>query len=217
MAEKSDNQFQAQLTAARRNLILDAAIQVFAEKGFHRATIKEVAKVAGIADGTIYNYFENKTALLLGILDRMNQTPEREGHFAQAREMWLAASLEEWVRDYLRQRFAMMEPAGLQIFQAVLPEVLSNEEVRRQYQQQIVQPTYELAERYFAEQIGRGDAQEAALTLRLVSGMFLGVVIQRLIGDPQLLAHWEELPERMADLILNGIGLEERNSSFPSF
>ena len=68
---------QAQLTAARRNQILDAATKVFAEKGFQRATIKEVAKEAGIADGTIYIYFKNKNALMLGILDRLNATEQR--------------------------------------------------------------------------------------------------------------------------------------------
>ena len=42
---------------ARRNQILDAATKVFAEKGFHSTTIKDIAREAGIADGTIYNYF----------------------------------------------------------------------------------------------------------------------------------------------------------------
>lgn len=208
MTAKTESNFQGQLTAARRNLILDAAVQVFAGKGFHRATIKDVAQAAGIADGTIYNYFENKTALLLAILDRINQTPEREGHFAGAAEM----KLDDWARGYFRQRFEALDAAGLQAFQAVLPEVLSNEEVRRQYQEQIVQPTYELAERYFAERMGVVDAQEAGLILRLISSMFLGVIVQRLIGDPQLEAHWQEVPERMADLILNGIGAEKRKS-----
>ena len=59
--------------AARREQILDAATTVFAAKGFHRATIKEVARAAGVADGTIYNYFENKAALLLGLLGPVDE------------------------------------------------------------------------------------------------------------------------------------------------
>ena len=42
---------QEQLIAARRNQILDAATKVFAEKGFHPTTIKDIAREAGIADG----------------------------------------------------------------------------------------------------------------------------------------------------------------------
>jgi AcrR family transcriptional regulator len=37
-----------------------------------------VAKSARIADGTIYNYFDNKTALPMGILDRLNESAQRE-------------------------------------------------------------------------------------------------------------------------------------------
>ncbi len=68
---------QAQLAAARRTQILDAATRVFASKGFNRATIRDVARDAGVADGTIYNYFANKTDLLFGLLDRLNDTERR--------------------------------------------------------------------------------------------------------------------------------------------
>src|SRR5258708_19998646 len=67
---------QAQLAAARRTQILDAATRVFASKGFNRATIRDVARDAGVADGTIYNYFANKTDLLFRLLHRLNH-PER--------------------------------------------------------------------------------------------------------------------------------------------
>jgi AcrR family transcriptional regulator len=41
---------QELLITARHNQILDAATRVFAEKGFHGATIKDIARLAGIAD-----------------------------------------------------------------------------------------------------------------------------------------------------------------------
>jgi len=47
------------------HLILDAAIKVFAELGFHNSTISQVAKEAGVADGTIYLYFKNKHDILV--------------------------------------------------------------------------------------------------------------------------------------------------------
>ncbi len=77
---------QAQLVAARRTQILDAATRVFASKGFNRATIRDVAQAAGVADGTIYNYFANKTDLLFGLLDRLNDTERRPASLAQAAE-----------------------------------------------------------------------------------------------------------------------------------
>src|SRR2546430_10799832 len=78
--QETRDPIQELLIAARRTQILDAAAAVFAEKGFHRATIKEIARVAGIADGTIYTYFSSKTDVLLGILHRLNESTEREQH-----------------------------------------------------------------------------------------------------------------------------------------
>lgn len=55
--------------ADKHDLILDAAIAVFAEKGFHHARISDVARRANVADGTIYLYFRNKDDLLLSIFE----------------------------------------------------------------------------------------------------------------------------------------------------
>jgi TetR/AcrR family fatty acid metabolism transcriptional regulator len=44
--------------------ILDAAVMVFARQGFHQSTVAQVAKAAGVADGTIYLYFKSKDDIL---------------------------------------------------------------------------------------------------------------------------------------------------------
>jgi TetR/AcrR family fatty acid metabolism transcriptional regulator len=49
--------------------ILDAAIRIFARKGFYNSTIADVAKVAEVAEGTIYLYFKNKDDLLISIFE----------------------------------------------------------------------------------------------------------------------------------------------------
>src|SRR5712692_724256 len=138
---------QEQLIAARRSQILEAAARVFSEKGFHRATIRDVAQAAGIADGTIYNYFANKDALLLGILDRLNETSEREGHFAQASGMGIG----DWTRQYIKQRYAAIGPEGRRLLQVVLAEALANQDFREAYSRQVIQPTYALAEEFFRQ------------------------------------------------------------------
>ena len=52
---------------ARR--IMDAAIEVFAERGFFNATVAQVARQAGVADGTIYLYFKSKDDLLIQVFE----------------------------------------------------------------------------------------------------------------------------------------------------
>jgi TetR/AcrR family fatty acid metabolism transcriptional regulator len=53
----------------KRDRILDAAVRVFARKGFHATRVSEVAKAAGVADGTIYLYFESKDHLLVSLFE----------------------------------------------------------------------------------------------------------------------------------------------------
>ena len=58
----------------KRNRIIEAAIVKIAEKGYHSARMSDIAKKAGVADGTIYNYFQNKEHLLLSIFeDKMTE------------------------------------------------------------------------------------------------------------------------------------------------
>jgi TetR/AcrR family fatty acid metabolism transcriptional regulator len=45
--------------------ILEAAVKVFASQGFHQCTVAQIAKEAGVADGTIYLYFKNKDDILV--------------------------------------------------------------------------------------------------------------------------------------------------------
>jgi Transcriptional regulator len=54
----------------KRDLIIEAAIQVLSRKGYHSAKMEEIAVVAGIGKGTIYEYFPGKLQLLQEILER---------------------------------------------------------------------------------------------------------------------------------------------------
>ncbi len=57
----------------KRERILSAALKVFADRGFYNAKVSEVAREAGVADGTIYLYFRNKDDLLISLFeDRMD-------------------------------------------------------------------------------------------------------------------------------------------------
>ena len=208
MVKTSNDLIQEQLVAARRNQILDAATTIFAEKGFHRSTIRDVAKAAGIADGTIYIYFENKTALLLGILNRLNETDRRETYFEQSTDM----DLDTFFRLHLRQRLEVLGPKGMQVIQIVLSEILVNHDLRDMYYGQIIAPTFELAEKYFYTWMEEGLIRQfdVPLMMRLITSTVLGLLVLRLLGDPTIEAKWEQLPDIIADMVLYGVQGEEK-------
>ncbi|MGB8643817.1 MAG: TetR/AcrR family transcriptional regulator [Anaerolineae bacterium] len=66
MPKRSDP-VRRMLVEQRRSQILTAALDVFARKGFERATIADIAREAGMAEGSIYNYFKNKSDLLVSL------------------------------------------------------------------------------------------------------------------------------------------------------
>ena len=65
-AEKLTPERRRQLT---RQALIEAAAEVFAEKGFHGASLEEIAEAAGFTRGAIYSNFENKEDLLFAVLD----------------------------------------------------------------------------------------------------------------------------------------------------
>ena len=67
-----------------RQSVIDAAARVFLERGFARATTKEIAQAAGVAEGTIYRHFDDKYALFHEVfLAVAGDTVDELAHFAE--------------------------------------------------------------------------------------------------------------------------------------
>jgi TetR/AcrR family fatty acid metabolism transcriptional regulator len=68
--------------AERQQGILDAAVRAFSRHGYHNCTVAQVAREAGVADGTLYLYFQGKEDLLVSafrhVLGRMFERLDRE-------------------------------------------------------------------------------------------------------------------------------------------
>ncbi len=56
-------------TQEKRQIILDAALKTFVRRGYPETTVSEIASIAGVAEGTLYNYFRNKEDILLALFD----------------------------------------------------------------------------------------------------------------------------------------------------
>jgi len=197
---------QEKLVATRRGQILDAALRVFSEQGFHRTTVRDVARAAGVADGTIYIYFANKTELLVGLLDRLNETAQRNEQLAASS----AGDFRTFFAAYLRQRMMILWP-NARVFQAVLPELLANAELRDLYFRQVLAPTTAVAERFFAAEMERGRMRrmDIPLTVRAIASTVFGLLVLQLLGDAEIATRWEELPDVLTTLLLDGLDAEK--------
>lgn len=85
--------------------ILDAAINAFAESGFHQCPVSKIAHLAGVAEGTFYLYFKNKEEVLIRIFQ------ERMGAFIanMRRELSREETTEAHLRTIVITHFSYME------------------------------------------------------------------------------------------------------------
>lgn len=201
--EPMKDSIQEQLAEARRNQILNAAAKVFAQKGFHQTTIRDLAHEAGIADGTIYNYFENKTALLFGIFDLMTKSAQQA-----APTMTLPGEdFRAFLKVYLTQPLMALRAGNFELFRVVISEIMVNRELRELYYQKLLGPALTAAEPYFQQWVARGVIRpvDLGLTMRALSGMMLGLILENVMGDEQVAARWDDLPDFLTDLIMEGL------------
>jgi AcrR family transcriptional regulator len=198
-----EDPIRRQLVEARRAQIIDAAARVFAEKGFHRATTKEIASAAGVSEGTIYNYFDSKADLLIGIMARLAELEQLDVELTQA----LQGDVKDFMIAIFRHRLARIQ-RGQELLQAVLPEVLIDPELRQRFYRQYVLRIATLMEQYVQARIELGHVRpvDVPLTVRVVQGAFIGLLILRILGDEPLQSGWDDVPEVLAALVFDGLG-----------
>ena len=89
-------------TADKRSRILQAAVKVFARKGYFGARVSEIAESARVADGTIYLYFRNKEDLLVSLFDEVMAEHIEKGRQELAAVEGAEARLLMIARHHLR-------------------------------------------------------------------------------------------------------------------
>jgi len=101
------------LELKKSSRIIRAAEVVFAEKGYSQATISEIAKQSNVSEGTIYEYFKNKDALLFSIPEQRFQE-----HIAQLDEIFELKTPLRKLRRFIRHHFYlyMTEPDFVKVF-----------------------------------------------------------------------------------------------------
>lgn len=97
-ADESENR----KNRGKRETLLLAAEQVFAEKGFEKATTIEIARTAGVAEGTIYEYFKSKEGLLFSVLREGFQ-----GHVESLGVPFIEKNAAEKLRRFIHDHFVL--------------------------------------------------------------------------------------------------------------
>ncbi|SFS51443.1 TetR/AcrR family transcriptional regulator [Paenibacillus sp. 453mf] len=149
-------------------LILQGALKVFAENGYHRSQVSKIAKAAGVADGTIYLYFKRKEDILIHLFQ------QKLGELVEKFHDSVAGSSDptQALRTVCRIHFTELEnnPELAYVTQVELRQ--SDIELRKEIGKSL-KPYIELIENILEQGIELGQFRED-LNLKLVRNLIFG-------------------------------------------
>lgn len=162
--------------AERRRTILRAAIDVFAEKGYHGCRIADVAQQAGVAYGLVYHYFQNKDELLKSVFEvgwsgfvaRIREATEGERPLAEKIRQVCAVAFEAY----------RVDPRGVRVIIFEVARSPAGEDVNRKAS---FDEVIGICEAMFVQAQGLGELR-AGLDPRLAALMLFGAVEYGLTG-----------------------------------
>ncbi len=189
------------LAEERSAQILDAAARLFATQGYHQTTTRQIAAEAGVAEGTIYNYFAGKQDLLLAMLKRVAEMDELTQNIGALPTGDPRLSFAE----FFENRLEIIE-RNLDIFRALLPQIVVDPDLRDQMLHRFAGSVLGALHRYVEAQIGAGVFRpvDAALHVRLVQALFVGMMLMEIAGDETLWEKRDQSPEAVAELLWEG-------------
>jgi len=157
--------------------IINAAINIFSEKGFESTRTKEIAERAGVAEGTIFRYFPNKNAILERMVPLLIRVmmPRISGPIERIISAHTTDSVEEIWFEILTDRIQMIRDNG-RFIRSVLPELIHRAPLLNQLKTSIL-PVIEL---YVTKVVDYGKARgelDSALNPHLVVQQLIGFIL----------------------------------------
>ena len=167
---------------ARPGEIVDAALEVFVEKGYAAARLEDVARRAGVTKGTIYLYFENKGALFKAVV---RQTIIPNIVRAEREAATFGGSAAELLRDMITRWWRVMGETKLSaIPKLVLSEAVNFPALARFYQKEVVARSHRLIAGVVRRGIARGEflpVDVTAVTRLAMAPLVLAVLNQHAV------------------------------------
>ncbi|MBP1931441.1 TetR/AcrR family transcriptional regulator [Ammoniphilus resinae] len=201
-----------QLTEKQKR-IMEAAVKLFSEKGFHAASTSEIAKEAGVAEGTIFRHFKTKKDILISLVAPIMLRFASPLLLKDVRKlMGSDLPLDDLLKQLYQNRLQIIEKNWSQI-RLIIQEMQFHEELRGAVVENLFGVGRKLAEAFVSSKIQSGEIRNfppLTVTRALVS-MMVGYVFFKFVifPDEGMNLDDEQEIEIMVDIILNGIRNKE--------
>ena len=188
--------------------IVEAAAEAFAEQGYHATATKDIARRAGVAEGTIFRYYPSKKALLIGAVGPLflrALTPLVRGQL-EAIFSTDYPDFQSFVRALATERLAFAQSHPL-LLKLVLQEIPFHPELREQFRSTVFAAVFPLATGAVTRFQERGiiRAGPPATVVRLLISVIGGYILARVVLAPQ--DQWSDAEEIEAMAVFLAKGL----------
>jgi AcrR family transcriptional regulator len=188
----------------RQDEILEAAVRLWAERGFQGTSMAAIASEVGLAKGTLYLYFPSKDALLDAVLRRYSLRPDVE----RLLSAWRDRPLEEVVRTLIRVAWQALE-SRRELVALMLRELPAHVDKAEHFLTEVLVPTNRLLAAFLDEKL----PPERRLRLNtLVAGRSLMTMVVFYWVSQEFAGAGRHLPvptgqaaDTLAELFLHGV------------
>ncbi|WP_156290339.1 TetR/AcrR family transcriptional regulator [Oceanobacillus salinisoli] len=193
----------------KQKAILDAAVELFAEKGFAATSTNEIAKKAEVAEGTIFKHFKSKKGLLLSVLspmmvkliapmikNDMNKVLDRDFE-----------TFQDFIRGMIENRKEFIKK-NLPLLRILVQEIPFHPELKERFIEHIGKEIFDKFRQIVDHYQAKGQIIEADpnTIIRMVAGAILSYILARHIAIPE--ANWEDESkeiDKIIELLSNGL------------
>jgi AcrR family transcriptional regulator len=187
-----------------REYLLQAAAQVFAERGFHAASLDEVASVAGFTKGAVYSNFKSKEDLFLALLESMYEQETAALHATlEGSDVPPTARLSDFVA-LIRDEVSALPNNWTSLYYEFCLYAMRNPAARSKLAELDAAEARAIADILRTEwrRLGITGAESPDLAAKVIMALFHGLSLMRAL-DPE---EGDQLVETAISLVARGLG-----------
>lgn len=195
----------------RKDRIMEAALHIFAEKGFQNATITEISKEAGVSEATVYEYFGTKEDLLFAIPEKISNDTYEES----SKVIPYIKGVEEKIRAILLF-YVQLYQSNPNYSALVLLQLMSNKRFRQTPAHTAIRKSSHALLECIRTGIGEGTFKKDANPY-LIRSMLMGAIEHMFIhwhmqGMPKRKPGIADMLDPLLDIVFEGIRAKKDDS-----
>lgn len=185
---------------------MDAAIKLFYQKGYNGASTSEIAKEAGIAEGTIFRYFKTKKEILNQVLIKLIENLS-QSLITDRMDMILKENKDQSTRDILKiilsDRVVMIDE-NWETIKIIITEMQFHKDIKEAFFKNVVSRVDKLLDKQIESGIEKGNIKNInkVLIKQVVVGIFASYIIRKKFMNCEDKINIDDV----IDVLFNGIG-----------